>query len=157
MQKGTKCGSNCAAASCQQKSTAKRSAQCDVFAQSPPGRRPNDKYPVNTSHRSDLCKYVSLHCDLVATVIHIQSVRSQMCGYISTCLHNTLTLVGQKGILKKIGEGSDCRAQEIFPREAGSPALTRNSRPYRLNMSLTILCTTACVTPISLRLLNFFS
>ena len=26
--------------------------QCHVFAQSPPGRRPNDKYLVNTSHRS---------------------------------------------------------------------------------------------------------
>jgi hypothetical protein len=26
--------------------------QCHVFAQSPPERRSNDKYPVNTSHRS---------------------------------------------------------------------------------------------------------
>jgi hypothetical protein len=30
----------------------KRFAQCHVFAQSPPSRRPNDKYPVNTLHRS---------------------------------------------------------------------------------------------------------
>ena len=30
----------------------KRSLQCHVFAQSPPGRRTNDKYPVNTSHCS---------------------------------------------------------------------------------------------------------
>jgi len=54
----------------------KSSAQCYVFAQSPPDRRPNDKYPVNTSHRSDLCKYVSVYCYLVATVIHVQSVHS---------------------------------------------------------------------------------
>ena len=53
-----------------QKKTLKRSAQCHVFAQSPPGRRPNEKYPFNTSHRSDLCKNVSLQCDLVATVFH---------------------------------------------------------------------------------------
>jgi hypothetical protein len=34
------------------KKIVKRFAQCHVFAQSPPGRRPIDKYPVNTSHRS---------------------------------------------------------------------------------------------------------
>jgi len=49
-----------------------------------PGRRPNDKYPVNTPHRSDLCIKVSLQCHLVATVIHIQYVRSQICVYICT-------------------------------------------------------------------------
>jgi hypothetical protein len=49
----------------------KRSAQCDILAQSPPGRRPNDKYQVKTSYRSDLCQIVSLRCYLVATVIHI--------------------------------------------------------------------------------------
>jgi hypothetical protein len=32
----------------------KRIAQCPVFAQSPPGRQPYDKCPVNTSHRSKL-------------------------------------------------------------------------------------------------------
>jgi hypothetical protein len=36
----------------------------------------NGKYPVNTSHRSNLCKTVSLQCYLVATVIHTQSVPS---------------------------------------------------------------------------------
>ena len=30
----------------------------------------------------DLCKNVSLHCYLVETVIHIQSVRRQICVYI---------------------------------------------------------------------------
>jgi len=49
-----------AAAAPVQKKTLKRSAQCHIFAQSPPGRRPNDKYPVNTSYHSDLCKNVSL-------------------------------------------------------------------------------------------------
>ena len=51
----------------------------------PSHRRPNDKYPVNTSHRSDLCKNVSLQCYFVATVIHIQSVRSQICVYTHIC------------------------------------------------------------------------
>jgi hypothetical protein len=46
-----------------QKQTVKRSVQCHVFAQSPPDRRPNDKYPVNTSHRSDLCK--KFHCSVI--------------------------------------------------------------------------------------------
>ena len=32
--------------------TVKRSVQRHVLVQSPPDRRPNDKYPVNTSHRS---------------------------------------------------------------------------------------------------------
>ena len=58
------------------------SAQSHVLAQSPPGRRPNDKYPVNTSHRSVLCKNVSQRCYRVATVIHIQSVHSPICVYI---------------------------------------------------------------------------
>ena len=30
----------------------KRFDQCRIFVHSPPGRRPNDKYPLNTSHRS---------------------------------------------------------------------------------------------------------
>jgi hypothetical protein len=30
----------------------KRFVHCHVFAQSPPGRRLNDKHPVNTAHRS---------------------------------------------------------------------------------------------------------
>ena len=38
--------------SCLKKKTVKRSVQYHVFVQSPPGRRPNDKYPANTSHRS---------------------------------------------------------------------------------------------------------
>jgi len=49
------------------------------LAQSLSDRRPNDKYPVNTSHRSDLCKYVSLQCYSQVTIIHIQSVHSQIC------------------------------------------------------------------------------
>jgi len=72
------------------KQTVQRSIQCHVFAQSPPGRCPNDKYPVNSSHRTDLCKSVSLRCCLVATVIHTQSPRSQVCVHVR---HNMETLV----------------------------------------------------------------
>jgi hypothetical protein len=87
MRRGRKCGSNWAtAASCLNK-TEKRFFQCNLFAHSPPDRRPSDKYPVNTSPPQYLCKNVSLQCCLVAAVIHIQSVRSQICVYI----HNVFT------------------------------------------------------------------
>jgi len=62
--------------------TIKRFFQCHVFAQSPPGRRPDDKYPVNISHRSRCVNMFHSQCYLVATVIRIQSVRSQICLYI---------------------------------------------------------------------------
>jgi hypothetical protein len=39
-----------ATASCLNFKIVKYFAQCHVFAQSPPDRRPNDKYPVNTLH-----------------------------------------------------------------------------------------------------------
>jgi hypothetical protein len=71
-----------------QKQTAKHSVQCHVFVQSPPDQRPKHKYPVTTSHRSDLCKSVSLQFYLVATLIHIQSVRSQIC----VCVHMLCTM-----------------------------------------------------------------
>ena len=58
------------------------SVQCHALAQSPPGRRPNDKYPVNTLHRYFMCKNVSQWCYRVATVIHIQSVHSHICVYL---------------------------------------------------------------------------
>ena len=61
----------------------KLSVQCHIFAQSPPGRRSKDKYPGKTLYRSDWCKNVLLQCYLVATVIHIQSVRCQKCVYIN--------------------------------------------------------------------------
>ena len=61
--------------------TVKCSVHCHVLAQSPPGRRLNNKYPFNTSHRTDLCKNISLQYCLVATVIHVQSARSQICVY----------------------------------------------------------------------------
>ena len=67
------------------KKTAKRFVQCHVFAQSPPDRRSSDKCPVQSILRiaPDLCANVSLQCYLVATVIHIQSILSQKCVYIS--------------------------------------------------------------------------
>jgi len=38
--------------SCVKKKFVKPIVQCYVFAQSPPGRSPSDKYPVNPSQRS---------------------------------------------------------------------------------------------------------
>jgi hypothetical protein len=77
------------------KSRLNRSAQCHVLAHAPPDRRPNDKYPVNNSPRSVLCKNVSLQCCLEAAVVHIQYVRCQMCVYTDV-LHSVETLIEQK-------------------------------------------------------------
>ena len=96
-----------------QKQTVKLSIRCHVFAQSPPDRRPNDKYPVNTSHRSDLCQSVTLHCHLLVTVIYIQSVNSQICVYI----HTYCAQYGDDGRTKHIqilGEQWMPCAKEIF-------------------------------------------
>jgi hypothetical protein len=44
-----------------EKRIVKRAVQCQVLTQSPPGRRPSDKYDVKTSHGSPfLCKNSSL-------------------------------------------------------------------------------------------------
>ena len=49
-----------AATACLKKKTVKCSVQCHVLAQLLPGRRPNDKYPFNTSTAPGLCKNVAL-------------------------------------------------------------------------------------------------
>ena len=102
----------------------KRSVQSHVFAQSPPGWRPNDKYPVNTSHRSDLCKYVSLQCSLVATIIHTQSVHRYVCIY-THIVHSIETVVRQKKLKKR--DSSECRVPRKFFRapQVGQPRLRR--------------------------------
>jgi len=76
-------------------------ADCKTLCpMSPPDQRPNDKYPVNTSYRSDLCKNASLQCYLVATVILIPSVRCQICVCIYTCAQ-----YGDAGVAKrKLGQ-----------------------------------------------------
>ena len=86
-----------------EKQTVKRPFRGHILAQLPPGRRPNDKQPVKTSQRSDLCKNVLLQCYLVATVIHIQSVRSHICVYVHTffTIHRRWSGKGKKK--KKIG------------------------------------------------------
>ena len=57
----------------------KRSVQCHVFAQLPPGRHPINKYPFNTSHRSRFVQKFFTPYYLVATVIHIVSTQSKIC------------------------------------------------------------------------------
>jgi hypothetical protein len=65
-----------------EKKTAKRFVRFHAFAQSPPGRCPNDKCPVNYSYRTSF--FVTMFhspCYLVATVVRILSLRRQICVY----------------------------------------------------------------------------
>ena len=101
-----------------EKKTVERFAPRHVFAQSPPCRRPNDKYPINTLHRSDLCKKVSLQSYLVATVSHIQSVHSQICVYTRM---STYSSQYRDAGLAIVGGGEIGTAR--MPRAKGSPAL----------------------------------
>jgi len=50
---------------------------------------------INVQSKLRTAPDISLQCYLVATVIHIQSLRSQICVYIHT-LFNLETLVGEK-------------------------------------------------------------
>ena len=125
-----------------QKNTVKHSVQCHVLVQSLPGRRPNDKYPVNTSHRSDLCKYVSLQCYSQATVIHIQSVRRYVVLYIYiyiyiyTFFRNTGALVGKSNT--KLGRQRMLFTKEILARAIlGMRAVGSVAILYRLQSTAT--------------------
>jgi len=109
------------------KQTVTRSAQCHISVQLQPHRRPNNKYPAKTSHRSDLCKNASLLCYLVATVIHIQSVRCQICVYIYTCCSAQYGEAGRaKGITKTgttvnaASEGNLSKSHFEFARHGNS-------------------------------------
>ena len=54
---------------------------CHVFAQSPPGRGPNDKFPIKT--QLPICvKMFHSQYHLVATVIRIKSPRCQIYMYV---------------------------------------------------------------------------
>ena len=78
-----------------EKKAVKRFVQCHVFTQSPPDRRPSDKYPVNNSHRSDLSKNISLPV-LFGSSGNSYAVPTQSDMWLYThILHNTETLVGQ--------------------------------------------------------------
>jgi hypothetical protein len=118
-----------------QRKNVKRSVLCHVLAQSPPGRRSNDKYIVNTSHRSDLCKNVSMLCCMVATVMHIQSLRSQMCTHTHT---HTLCTIWRHWWDKRneiLGQRSMPRAV-LGTRAAVSLALDWSDAPNQKSLSL---------------------
>jgi hypothetical protein len=78
MRKGRKCGSNWGWYHFLfEKKIAKRSVQCHVFTQSPPGRHPSEPFAL-----FQICvKRFHWQYYLVAAVIHIQYLRSQMCVY----------------------------------------------------------------------------
>ena len=80
MREGRKCGSNwdCYCFLCGKK-ILKSFDQCHLFAHSPPDRRPNNKYPVKHFVTLLICvKMFHSQYYLVATVIHVRSVRSQI-------------------------------------------------------------------------------
>ena len=63
------------------KKTAKPFVRCHVFAPSAPGRHSNDKYPVQHFAPLLVQKCFTRSFYLLATVIHIQYVRSHICVY----------------------------------------------------------------------------
>jgi len=65
------------------KEDCKTFVHCHVFAQSPPGRHPKDKYPVKTCEAPDLCKNASL-TELFGSNgnSYTTSTTSDMCVYI---------------------------------------------------------------------------
>jgi len=72
-----------------EKKTVKRSVQCHVFAQSPPGRHPREKYRV-TTHRSQFVFAVLLGSNGNSCTV---SAQSDMCTHVH---QNIQTLVGPK-------------------------------------------------------------
>jgi hypothetical protein len=81
-----------------EKKIVKHSVQCHIFTQSPPGRRPSDKYRVKTSHGSRFVFAVLFGSNGNSLTV---SAQSEMCMYTHV-LHNIQTLVGPKK-LKKFG------------------------------------------------------
>jgi hypothetical protein len=81
----------------------KRRLQC--FAHSPPGLAPmiNNQSTLRTA--PNLCKNVSWQYYLVATVVHTQSLSSQICVYIDmfVTLYSQRRWLG-KQIQKKLGQ-----------------------------------------------------
>ena len=80
----------------------------------------------------NLCKNVSLTNYLVAPVIHIQSLQSQMCRCAYACMcvctyihtySSQFRDAGWAKYIKKIGTAVNACAKEIFPHAIGSPAL----------------------------------
>jgi hypothetical protein len=75
-----------------EKKTVKRAVQCHVFAQSPPGRRPIDKYRVKTSNGS-LYVFAVLFGSSGNSYTDLAQSDTCMCTHV---LHNIQTLVGPK-------------------------------------------------------------
>jgi hypothetical protein len=75
-----------ATTSCYQSRLVKRSVPCHATAQSPPGRGPKGNIQSTIRNAPDLRESVSVHCYLVATIIHIQSVHIQICACVSVCV-----------------------------------------------------------------------
>ena len=93
-----------------EKKTVKRAVQCHVFAQSPPGRRPSDKYRVKTSHSFRFVFAVLFGSKGNSFTVSAQSGMC-LCTHI---LHNAQTLVGRK--TQKMREQWMPRAKEIIAR-----------------------------------------
>jgi hypothetical protein len=81
-----------------EKEIVKRFVQCHIYtyAQSPPGRHPNDKYPVTLRTAPDLCKNVSLAV-LFGSNGNSYTVSDQTDVRIYTHTHHSIqTLAGKK-------------------------------------------------------------
>jgi hypothetical protein len=116
---------------------------------------PTTNIQSTLSPSPDLCsKSVSLQCYLVATVIHIQSVRSQMCVCVCTHTHthilnNMETLVGQNN---KHGTAVNAACQGILSacrfglawQRFVSPFIELQFFPLRMVSPHSILTSSVC-------------
>jgi len=80
----------------------------------------------------DLCKNVSISVLFVTTVIHIQSLRSQICVHIYT-YSSQYRDAGRAKEIKKFGQREMPRAKKIFPLAIlGTGAIDYCVLPYVL-------------------------
>ena len=101
------------------------------MVRSPPGRRPNIKYPVNTSHRFDLCKYVAIVV-LFGNNANSYTVctQSDMCVYRYTYSSIQRSRSGTRNKIKKKKNIGTAACQENLSACHFGHACHRFARPW---------------------------
>jgi hypothetical protein len=90
----------------------KRFVQCHVFTQSPLSRRSMIIFQPTLRTAPNSYKYISLQCNLAATVILTQFLRSQMC--VSVHIYTQYTNIGQTKEIKNWDTSECCVPRKSF-------------------------------------------